>query len=91
LRSLRTQYGVSWVLLETSATVGGVVCPYQNGQLRVCRLVDEQRLLLGQSSVAAGVTAIEEVSPPSPPRARSHTRPSSSSRQLRSFNPRHHS
>src|ERR1700680_4799734 len=51
LQNLRAQYGVSWVLLENSATVGGVVCPYQNGELRVCRIVDERRQLLGRTSV----------------------------------------
>lgn len=50
LQNLRAQYGVTWVLLENFAPVGGLVCPYRNGQLRVCRIVDEHRQLLGQAS-----------------------------------------
>jgi hypothetical protein len=52
LQNLRAQYGVTWVLLENSAPVGGLVCPYKKGQLRVCRIVDEHRQLLGQTSAA---------------------------------------
>jgi hypothetical protein len=39
LQSLRARYGVSWVLLENSTPVSGLVCPYSNGELRVCRIV----------------------------------------------------
>jgi len=42
LRALRAQYGVTWVLLENSAPLGGLVCPYSDGQLRVCRIVNER-------------------------------------------------
>ncbi len=52
LQNLRAQYGVTWVLLENSAPVGGLVCPYKNGQLRVCRIVDEHPQLLGRASGA---------------------------------------
>jgi hypothetical protein len=50
LQVLQAQYGVTWVLLENSAPVGGVICPYRNGDLRVCRIVEEQPQLLGQVS-----------------------------------------
>jgi hypothetical protein len=53
LQNLRSQYGVTWVLLENSAPVGGVICPYRNGQLRVCRIEDEHHQLLGQASTVA--------------------------------------
>jgi len=45
LQNLRSQYGVTWVLLESPAPVGGLVCPYRNIQLRVCRIVDDSQLL----------------------------------------------
>jgi hypothetical protein len=51
LRDLHVQYGVSWVLLENRAALGGVVCPYRNGGLRVCRIVDEQGQFLGRASM----------------------------------------
>jgi hypothetical protein len=51
LQALRTQYGVSWVLLENSTPLDGVVCPYSNGQMRVCRIVDQHCHLLNGSSV----------------------------------------
>ncbi len=43
LQNLRTQYGVSWVILENSSPVDGVACPYNNGELRVCRILREHR------------------------------------------------
>jgi hypothetical protein len=55
LQNLRAQYGVTWVLLESPAPVGGLTCPYRNGQLRVCRIVDEHRQLLSQSPVRSGI------------------------------------
>jgi hypothetical protein len=51
LLALRTEYGVSWVLLENSTPLDGVVCPYSNGQMRVCRIVDQHCLLLSGPSV----------------------------------------
>jgi hypothetical protein len=45
LQNLRAQYGVTWVLLESSSPVGGLVCPYRNGQLRVCRIVQASACL----------------------------------------------
>jgi hypothetical protein len=51
LLALRTEYGVSWVLLENSTLLDGVVCPYSNGQMRVCRIVDKHCQLLGGPSV----------------------------------------
>ena len=50
LQNLRAQYGVSWVLLENPAPLDGLVCPYSNGQLRVCQIVDVHRPLPGQTS-----------------------------------------
>ena len=55
LRDLHAQYGVSWVLLENPAALGGVVCPYRNGGLRVCRIVDERGQFLGRASIARGI------------------------------------
>jgi hypothetical protein len=40
LQSLRARYGVSWVLMENPAPTSGLVCPYTNGELRVCRIVE---------------------------------------------------
>ena len=40
LQRLRTQYGVSWVLLDHPSVLSGLVCPYSNGELRVCKIVD---------------------------------------------------
>jgi len=51
LQALRTQYRVSWVLLENSTPLDGVVCPYSSGQMRVCRIVDRRRQLFSGSSV----------------------------------------
>ncbi len=51
LQNLRAQYGVSWVLLENATVSDGLVCPYRNGELRVCRIVDDGRELLGRASV----------------------------------------
>ena len=51
LQNLRAQYGVSWVLLENAAVSDGLVCPYRNGELRVCRIVDDGRELLRRASV----------------------------------------
>jgi hypothetical protein len=70
LQHLRTQFGVGWVVLENSAPVGGLSCPYWNGQLRVCRIVDEQRQLFsqitpGQITLGQGLPAgIPGVHPP---------------------------
>jgi hypothetical protein len=43
LQRLRAQYGVSWVLLDHPRPLGGLVCPYSNGELRVCKIVDPVR------------------------------------------------
>jgi hypothetical protein len=43
LQRLRAQYGVSWVLLDHPSPLGGLVCPYSNGELRVCKIVDPVR------------------------------------------------
>jgi hypothetical protein len=51
LQNLRAQYGVDWVLLENAAPLSGLDCPYRNRELRVCRIVDEHRQLLGQASL----------------------------------------
>ena len=51
LQNLRAQYGVSWVLLENATVSDGLVCPYRNGELRVCRIVDDDRQFLGRASV----------------------------------------
>lgn len=51
LLALRTEFGVSWVLLENSTPLDGVVCPYSNGQMRVCRIVDQHCQLLSGPSV----------------------------------------
>jgi hypothetical protein len=40
LQRLRAQYGVSWVLLDNPRPLGGLVCPYRNGELRVCKILD---------------------------------------------------
>jgi hypothetical protein len=50
LQNLRAQYGVSWVLLENAAPLSGLVCPYSNGELRVCQIVDNRQQLLGRVS-----------------------------------------
>jgi hypothetical protein len=42
LQSLRAQYGVNWVLLENPIPLEGLVCPYTNGDLRVCQIVDSR-------------------------------------------------
>jgi hypothetical protein len=42
LQSLRARYGVSWVLIENSAPINGLVCPYRNGELQVCRIVEDR-------------------------------------------------
>lgn len=46
LQSLRERYGVTWVLMENSAPTSDLVCPYANGDLRVCRIMDERRQLI---------------------------------------------
>lgn len=64
LQVLQAQYGVTWVLLENSAPVGGVICPYRNRDLRVCRIVEEQPQLLGQVSRETGIpSAVKERRP----------------------------
>jgi hypothetical protein len=40
LQRLRAQYGVSWVLLDHPGALSRLVCPYSNGELRVCEIVD---------------------------------------------------
>jgi hypothetical protein len=55
LQNLRAQYGVSWVLLENATVSGGLVCPYRNGELRVCRIVDADRQFLGRVSVVPDI------------------------------------
>jgi hypothetical protein len=52
LQSLRLQYGVNWVLLENPAPIDGLVCPYENGELRVCQVVDNRRQLLVRAAPA---------------------------------------
>ena len=54
LQNLRTLYGVSWVILENPNPVGGVVCPYRNGELRVCQIVDDRIQLAGRTSPVSG-------------------------------------
>ncbi len=41
LQNLRARYGVSWVVLEKFTPMSGLVCPYSNGDLRVCRIVED--------------------------------------------------
>jgi hypothetical protein len=52
LQVLQAQYGVTWVLLDNPAPVGGVICPYSNSQVRVCRIVDESQEWLSRASAA---------------------------------------
>ena len=52
LQVLQAQYRVTWVLLDSPATVGGVICPYRNSQVRVCRIVDESHEWLSRVSPA---------------------------------------
>jgi len=47
LQNLRERYGVNWVVLENSAPISDVVCPYRSGDLRVCQIVHDRRQLLG--------------------------------------------
>lgn len=54
LQNLRRQYGVSWVVLESPAPLGGLVCPYRNGDLRVCQIVDSRPQLLHRASFVPG-------------------------------------
>lgn len=54
LQNLRAQYGVTWVLLENPAPSDGLLCPYTNGALRVCQIVDV-RPLPGQTSFVPDV------------------------------------
>lgn len=49
LQSLRERYGVTWVLMENSAPTSDLVCPYANGDLRVCRIMDERRQLISRA------------------------------------------
>lgn len=42
LQRLRAQYGVSWVLLDHPSVLSGLVCPYSNRELRVCKIVDSR-------------------------------------------------
>ena len=56
LHSLRERYGVSWVLLENPAPISDLVCPYSNGELRVCRIVDDRRQLFVRAPGAARIT-----------------------------------
>jgi hypothetical protein len=50
LQDLRARYGVSWVLLENTVSSRGLTCPYRNGELRVCQIVDEHPQWLVQAS-----------------------------------------
>jgi len=43
LKRLRTKYGVGWVLLDNLRPLDGLVCPYINGELRVCRIVGNRQ------------------------------------------------
>jgi hypothetical protein len=55
LQGLRERYGVTWVLMENPAPASDLVCPYANGNLRVCRIVDERRQLISRTQpVVAG-------------------------------------
>jgi len=36
-RNLAVTYGVSWFVLQRSQAIAGLVCPYQNDAVRVCR------------------------------------------------------
>jgi hypothetical protein len=49
LQSLRERYGVTWVLIENPSPTSDLVCPYANGDLRVCRIVDERRQLISRA------------------------------------------
>jgi hypothetical protein len=40
LQRLRKRYGVGWVLLDNLSPLDGLICPYSNGELRVCKIVD---------------------------------------------------
>jgi hypothetical protein len=40
LQRLRKRYGVGWVLLDNPSPLDGLVCPYSNGELQVCKIVD---------------------------------------------------
>ena len=55
LRNLQEQYGVTWVLLENPAPIDGLVCPYHNGELRVCQIVDSSPRLVNRASLASYV------------------------------------
>jgi hypothetical protein len=55
LRNLQEQYGVTWVLLENPAPLDGLVCPYHNGELRVCRILDSTPSLANPASLTAYV------------------------------------
>jgi hypothetical protein len=48
LQNLRERYGVSWVLMESPATIGDLDCPYRNGGLRVCKIVNDPHVLLSR-------------------------------------------
>ena len=50
LQDLRARYGVSWVLLENTVTSSFLTCPYRNGELRVCQIVDQHPQWLVQTS-----------------------------------------
>jgi hypothetical protein len=56
LRNLQEQYGVTWVLLENPTPLEGLDCPYHNGELRVCQIVDSGPSLLNGAYVAASVS-----------------------------------
>ena len=81
LQKLRARYGVNWVLLEGFAPVGGLVCPYSNGQLRVCRIVDEPSQLLGQARLLMGSPATQKSKPVSSTMDSEPKQPSSSLRK----------
>lgn len=36
-RNLAVTYGVGWFVLQRSQAIAGLVCPYQNDAVRVCR------------------------------------------------------
>ncbi len=63
LQILRAQYGVNWVLLDNSAPVGGLNCPYRNGDLRVCQVLDESHELLGQASTKTVTKLFDRTKP----------------------------
>jgi len=49
LQNLRERYGVTWVVMENPAPMSDLVCPYSNGDLRVCQIVTDRGSLLSRA------------------------------------------